>query len=67
MKIELNDEEAKVLVNLIDVAVKSAGLQAAASALHFINKIDAAVKEEAATASTAPDHDAIEGDDPLGR
>ena len=45
MKIELNDEEAKVLVNLLDVAVKSVGIQAAESAMHFVKKIDAAIKE----------------------
>jgi hypothetical protein len=45
MQIELNDEEAKVLVNLLDVAVKSVGLQGAESAMHFVKKIDAAIKE----------------------
>lgn len=39
MQIELNDNEAQVLINLIDVAVKSAGLSAAESALHFVKKI----------------------------
>lgn len=50
MKIELNDEEAKVLVNLLDVAVKSVGIQAAESVLHFVKKIDAAIKEAQAPA-----------------
>lgn len=44
MQIELSNEEANVLVNLLDVAVKSAGLQAAESALHFVNKIKEAAK-----------------------
>lgn len=44
MNIELTPEEANVLVSLIDVAVKSAGLQAAESALHFVNKIKEAAK-----------------------
>lgn len=48
MQIELNDEEAKVLVSLIDVAVKSAGLQASESALHFVRKIDEARKMQEA-------------------
>ncbi len=48
MQIELNDEEAKVLVNLLDVAVKSVGLQGAESAMHFVKKIDAAIKEAGA-------------------
>lgn len=45
MNIELNEEEAQVLVNLIDLAVKAAGLQAAQSALHFVSKIELAKKE----------------------
>jgi hypothetical protein len=49
MKIELNEEEAKVLVNLLDVAVKSVGIQAAESAMHFVRKIDAAIKEAGAS------------------
>lgn len=50
MNIELNEEEAKVLVNLLDVAVKSVGIQAAEGALHFVKKIDAAIKEAGAPA-----------------
>jgi hypothetical protein len=42
MKLELNTNEAQVLLNLIDVAVKAVGLQAAESALHFKEKIEAA-------------------------
>lgn len=47
MKLELNDNEAQVLVNLLDVALKSAGIQAAESVLHFAKKIEVA-KQEAA-------------------
>ena len=55
MNIELNDEEAKVLVNLLDVAVKSVGLQGAESAMHFVKKIDAAIKDaQAPVASDEP-------------
>ena len=55
MKIELNEEEAKVLVNLLDVAVKSVGLQGAESAMHFVKKIDAAIKDaQAPDASDEP-------------
>lgn len=39
MQIELNENEAQVLLNLLDVAVKAAGIQAAESALHFAKKI----------------------------
>jgi len=47
MKIELNTDEATVLINLIDVAVKAAGLQAAEAGLHFRKKIEDASKEAA--------------------
>lgn len=51
MKIELNNDEANVLINLIDVAVKAAGLQAAEAGLHFRKKIEDAAKEQAAPAA----------------
>ena len=51
MKIELTKEEAQVLVNLIDVAVKSAGLQAAEAGVHFSKMIQAAAKAEDDAAS----------------
>ena len=44
MTIELTTEEAQVLLNLIDVAVKAAGLPAAEAALHFSKKINEASK-----------------------
>jgi len=47
MKIELNTDEANVLINLIDVAVKAAGLQAAEAGLHFKRKIEEAGKPAA--------------------
>jgi hypothetical protein len=47
LKIELNNDEANVLINLIDVAVKAAGLQAAEAGLHFRKKIEDAAKEPA--------------------
>ena len=55
MNIELNDDEAKVLVNLLNVAVKARGLEAAESALHFVGKIQTAATAEAnAQAAPAP-------------
>ena len=51
MNIELNNDEANVLINLIDVAVKAAGLQAAEAGLHFKRKIDEAAKGEPAAES----------------
>ena len=49
MTIQLTEEESRVLINLLDVSVKSVGLQAAESALHFVRKIN-----EAANAAKAP-------------
>jgi hypothetical protein len=46
MKIELTNEEAQVLINLIDVAVKSAGLQAAEAGVFYTKKIQEAAKAE---------------------
>lgn len=46
MKIELTKEEAQVLVNLINVAVKAAGLEAAEAGVHFSRMIQAAAKAE---------------------
>lgn len=56
MNITLDQNEANVLVNLIDVAVKAAGLQAAEAGLHFKNKIEAAAKAENAPVDTEEGH-----------
>jgi hypothetical protein len=45
MKIEFTKEEAQALVGLIDLAVKSGGLQVANAALVIMKKIDDAAKE----------------------
>ena len=37
--VTLTEEEARVLINLLDVAVRAEGLNAAEAALHFVNKI----------------------------
>ena len=44
INVEFTEKEATVLMNLIDIAVKSAGLQAAEAALHFSKKIQDAAK-----------------------
>lgn len=44
MKIELTKEEANALVGLIDLAVKSGGLQVANAALVLMKKIEDAAK-----------------------
>lgn len=49
MTLELTKEEATALVQLIDIAVKSAGLNVAQAALHLTNKITEAGKPEETT------------------
>ena len=44
IKIELTKEEMQALVGLIDMAVKSGGLQVANAALVLIKKIEASAK-----------------------
>jgi hypothetical protein len=53
MTIDLTNEEATVLMNLIDLAVKSAGLPAAEAALHFSKKI----KDAAEAKTVEPKND----------
>lgn len=48
MTIELNNEEAQVLLNMIDIALKATGLPAAEAALHFSRKIKEAAEIKAA-------------------
>ena len=48
MKIEFNKEEAQVLINLLDIAVKQSGLQAAEAAVHFAKKLSEAIKTDEA-------------------
>lgn len=48
MKLELNANEAQVLGNLIDLAVKSVGLQAAEAGIHFSKMLKTAADAEAA-------------------
>ena len=40
-----NKEEAQILVNLIDIAVRSKGLEAAEAGIYFTKKIKQAVEE----------------------
>ena len=44
IKVEFTENEATVLLNLIDIAVKAAGLQAAEAGLHFSKKLQDAAK-----------------------
>ena len=47
MKIELNQNEAAVLLNLIDLAVKAVGMQAAEAAVHLSKIIATVAKADA--------------------
>lgn len=47
MLLPLNNEEAQVLLNFVDIALKSIGLQGAQAALLFQQKIQMAQKAEA--------------------
>lgn len=53
MKLELNAHEAQILINLIDIAVKSSGLAAAEAGAYFSKKITDALNEEARQAEEA--------------
>jgi hypothetical protein len=46
MKIELTNEEANALANLLDIAVKAAGLRSASAALVIFQKLETAAKAE---------------------
>jgi hypothetical protein len=61
MLLPLNDEEARVLVNMINIAVQAKGLEAAEAGLLFVKKIqvaEAAEKEEAIVAARKARDDA---------
>lgn len=45
INVTYTEQEATVLLNIIDIAVKSVGIQAAEAALHFTKKITDAAKE----------------------
>ena len=47
--IQLTEQEASALLKLIDIAVKTNGLNVAQAALHISNKIQEAFKEEPET------------------
>lgn len=44
MKIELTNEEANALANLLDIAVKAGGIRSAAPALLIMQKLEEAAK-----------------------
>ena len=48
MQIQLNDEEANALVNMLDLAVKASGLAVAETAIVLFRKIKEAKEYEAA-------------------
>ena len=52
--IELNAQEAQVLLNFINIAVKTVGLDGAEAALHFKRKIDAAAQASQTISAPPP-------------
>jgi hypothetical protein len=48
MQVTFENEEAKALIGLIDLAVKAGGLGVAETAVHFAKKLEAAAKEAVA-------------------
>lgn len=62
MKIELNNNEAQVLVQFIDTAVKALGLQAAEAAVVLTRKIS----EASAAESQSPAEERIPPSSPAG-
>lgn len=44
MKIELTNEEANALANLLDIAVKAGGIRSASAALVIFQKLEAAAQ-----------------------
>lgn len=44
--VTLNDEEQRVIIQLLDMATKAGGLQVAKAATHFADKITAAAQAE---------------------
>lgn len=60
--IEFTNQEASMLLNMIDVAVKTAGLQAAEGAIHLARKINAAFAESVPTQPATP---AVKTEEPV--
>lgn len=56
MKIEISFEEGQALVNVLDVAVKAAGLQAAFVAVPFVAKLQDAIKAESSKENQEQDN-----------
>lgn len=46
MTIELTEDEARVLINLLDLAVKAGGLQTAEAAVHFAKILQSTSTQE---------------------
>lgn len=59
MNISLNEQEATVLLNLINIAVKAVGIEAAEAGLHFTKMLkESAAQEQAAKAASEPAQEA---------
>lgn len=60
MRIELSKEEADALLKLVDMAVRSGGLQVTEAALFFTRKISEAARAEVAPIEL-PEEKAVKG------
>lgn len=49
----MNENEARVLLNLIDISVKAAGIQAAEAGLHFTKMISSQLNTETSQLSNS--------------
>lgn len=58
--IKLTEQEANALIDLIDTAVKTKGIVASASGLHFVNKIQEAFKDKEAAPVTEDKRESIQ-------
>ena len=54
MTIELNEQEANALLQILDIATKAAGKNVARAVIHFEDKINTAASTEAAQKQTEP-------------
>lgn len=64
MKLEFNKDEAQALLTLIDLAVKSAGLNVAGAAASLAEKIANGLKDDKAMADGQPKTDGKQLEEP---
>lgn len=60
--LELTEQEASVLIQLLDIAVKAEGLNAAEASLFFTNKIKAYLNAKEDATAKNPDQEIVVDD-----